>query len=570
MPRSDFEKHFPGEVELREKLLQSKKGQAILERVREQLAEKPQGLTRAEFGRLVNVPGESISGDLSRRHLPGGPIAEAQAREEIVRFLPKVLRWRPVTEVARELGEHRNTVESIVRQYGKPGMLLRAPDHNMYVSPSGLALVRKKKVELAVPDHYPRLSDVAAQLEIGNNLARSFFYTRKIPLRYDLQGRIRLTPEQAADLARWRYVVHAWREGKDVVLQGQRHRPIKTIVAEKAALFEQVRRSTYNRMLRREETALRFFCRSRAPISRTNTLHQYVKSDVARAFINTTAVSHAARLMSVSESTIKHWREQNGKLAPPPIPGKKTIGVYLPELLMHARQRYEEETKLSRRDTRPAALIALPLQAAALKAGVDFKSLVRNLNVPGPVKDVLLTKKGEIPKREYEKLTRVLVHNSRIEEAGASYLSAARYLLKKFEPTCPVGPAVSVQGAIELVALQRGVSPNEVYADAVSLFRLPEAWPQTFEELQRRGRRAPAFPLAFVCYVNALMDPHRGIIAHDKITPSTLVRKGDLFVHRELADFGFIEHVEQGRWGPIVKVNFACGGELFTFDFSDD
>lgn len=570
MPRANLTSCFEKQRALRDSLLSCTQGQVIVAAIRDAADHAGSCMAPEELSKLLNVPASSLVARFAQKQTSPSTrvISEVSALEALRQYLPRALGWRAVADVAREIGEHRNTVESVVRRYGKPGMLLVTPDQKMYVSPQGERLVRTRKEELRVDDSYDRLTDVAKDLRIGGNLALGFFHDRKIELTRDLHGRLWVSPEQKSDLIRWRTVVSAWRESADVRLDGVTYRSIRSLAGEKADLLEPHGTSAHQRRARREETALRYFCRHIRKPRASNKLDQYVSAGVAESFMSTISLHEAAQLALVSKSTIKHWRSKVPELAPAPIPGKKTAGVSLPTFLDIVQTKYDQETKLIQRPLRPACVVALSLQALATRARVPYESLVDMLPTSQPVKQQLLTKKGGIPAHAYRKLCSHVGIEAAWSHARASAYDSLQYVLKVFKPSSPVAAPTLVQGAVEAAAFQRGISPHKIYADAISLFRIPDVWPQHFDDLRSGSRESLFFPLSFLCYLNALSVPKRKVFRHPICTASDQPGKGDILIVPALMDFGIITAVEAGTYRTSINVAMACRGKITTFEVS--
>lgn len=570
MPRANLTSCFEEQRALRDSLLSCTEGKAIVAAIRAATEDDQPGITPRDLSKLLQVP----SRDLAARFATTPPekdtrvIPEVSALEAVRQYLPRALGWHTVADVAREIGEHRNTVESVIRQYGKPGMLLVAPDHKMYLSPSGELLVRERKEKLRSYDSYDRLTDVAEELRIPQNLARSFFHNRKIQLNTDLRGRLRLSPEQKSDLIRWRTVISAWRSSNDLRLDGVTYRAIRSLAVEKADLLEPQGTPAHQSRAQREETALRYFRHSVKKPNASDKLDQYVSADVAESFLSTISIHEAARLALVSDSTIKHWRSKFPELTPTAIPGKKTVGVSLPALLDVIQSKYEHETKLIQRTLRPACVIALPLQALALKARVPYESLVDMLLTTQPVKQQLLTKKGGIPEKAYRKLCSDLGIEAAWSHARGSGYNSMQYLLQVFKPSSPVASPTLVQGVVEAAAFKRGISAHKIYADAISLFRIPDVWPQSFEDLRSGSQEQLLFPLGFICYLNVLANHGGKVVQHPITMTSNPPSKGDIYTLAALMDFGIITSVKSGLHRISLSVAMASGGRVVTFEVS--
>jgi hypothetical protein len=467
--------------------------------------ERKRQISPQALGSLLHVSAGSIKTHFKLR--PGKKqFSEEQAIEAIRRYLPLALGWKTVAGVARRIGEHRNTVERLVKVFGKPGMLMLAPDCKMYISRRGEQIVHKKKRELGHLSSYQLLSDVARELGVRSFVVQDYFKVRKIEVQRDLQGRLRLTPEHVQDLIRWREIVKPWRNKDDIVVDGAVWRSISTVAQDKAGLLEPLGTERHVARQKQEEAALRWFRSFQSKSRRVDKLGQYVPEGLAAIFSQTIRLVDAAELCMVSTSTIKGWRSKYPELTPAGILGKKTFGVWLPALLQIAAKKYATELKYTKRSAAPAALIALPLQKIATAARVDYRALVASLDQPAKVKNALLSKQGGIPRAACASMTRQFFGAADPNKAAESFWGATQYLLQVVGARRILGSPVCVQAAVERAAFTRGESATVLYESATKLFGLRTPWPQTFEELKDVGEQGPFFPLVVLGYLNTLME----------------------------------------------------------------
>jgi hypothetical protein len=554
MPRSDQQKHFKQTSGIRDRLLKSPAAKTAATEVLKELTINQGCISHRRLRSILQLHDNAIRGRGYKPLSTGASIMKPESALALLKKnLPKILKWKPVSDVAQKLDVHRNIVESIVKVHGKPDMILLATDHKMYLSVPGQKLVEQIVKERKPREKLELLTDVADNLGIAPNLAQGFFLNRKIQLGKDLHGRVRLSPDQIQDLTRWRIVTRHWREGRDLELDGVRHVSIARLAKQRADLLEVPGSRAHRIRVLRERYAVQSLHSGRGDL-RADKLSQYVPEGVALAAQQRLPLVDAARVSGVSVTTVKHWRNKNPKIRGATELFGKKAGVTLDTFLSFTREKYLNETKLVKKNCVPAAIIALPLQAAALKVGVEYKELINRLcsDYTDETKRALNKKSGMIPRDDFIKLNKLVFGEKYEITTTPSLVDSISFLHDIFKPTCPVVSAPKIRAAVELAALNRGESADRIYRDAVRLFKLGELWSQNFESLSQKGLKAKPMPLFLLTYFSCLADSSRAVLNVNDNPEDKQAKIGDLVTRSTPPNFGIITSIKREVDGNSV------------------
>jgi hypothetical protein len=557
MPRSNQEAHLDKQNKMRDEMLKLPQARAAAQDLLNELRANGAAISVKRLRQITKFSPVVVKPDGKRKTISSGSInlSDEKALSLLKRNLPKVLNWKPVAELAKELGVHRNNVEQLVKSRGKQEMLMLAADHKLYISPKGAKLVKTEVQERRKVDQFTLLADAAKALEIAPNLAQSFFLNRNIPLGKDIHGRVRLSPEQIEDLSRWRYITKNWREGRSIEVDGAIYTPISKLAEDKAALLEVPGTKRHRVRVLREKYAL-YAHRKENTLPYHDKLCQYVPSEIGIANTRRLSIADASKLIGVSTSTIKKWRSDNPKLCGPVQYFGKRAGVDIEPFLVFARDKFLNETHLVKRGQAPVAILALPLQAAALEIGVSYRDVVNHMAISSDTTKALMSKRGMIKIDEFKKLDTLFFKDKRPLSIYPSAQQAIYFLHEVVGSTCIIVSPPTLCAAVQAAALARGKSPEIIYHEMVSLFKLADVWPQTYAELMTRGPRSKQLPLFLLTYLVAIAEQNRLIFSTQDEFGQSPPTKGDIVINPVEIDFGFVTRIDKdsdGRDKYIVK-----------------
>jgi transposase len=560
MPRSNQEAHLDKQSKMRDEMLKLPQARAAAQDLLSELRANGNAISVKKLWQIIKFSPAVERPDGKRKTISSGSIGltEEKALSLLKRNLPKVLKWKPVAELANELGVHRNTVEQMVKSGGKQEMLMLAADHKLYISPKGAKLVKKEVQERRKVDQFTLLTDVAKDLAIAPNLAQSFFLSRNIPLEKDIHGRVRLSPEQIEDLSRWRYITKSWREGRPIELDGATYTPISKLAEDKAALLEVPGTKRHRVRVLREKYAL---CshRKENTLPYHDKLSQYVPSKIGIANARRLSIADASKLIGVGTSTIKKWRSDNPELRGPVHYFGRRAGVNIEPFLVFARDKFLNETHLVKRGHAPAAILALPLQAAALEIGLSYRDVVNRLDISSDTAKALMSKRGVIKIDEFKKLDTLFFTDKRPLSIYPSVQQAIYFLHEVVGATCIIVSPPTLCAAVQAAALARGKSPEKIYLEMVSLFKLADVWPQTYSDLKTKGSRSRQLPMFTMTYLAAIAEPQRSIFSVADATMSSRPMMRDIVINPGQLDFGFVTRIDMDSDGRgKYKVSWMC------------
>lgn len=520
-------------------------------------------LSSERLASLIGVPTRSLrektlSPDGRIREYRSKPFNRSKALELLRGYLPRALGWKPVAKLAKELGIHRNTVESFARKSDDPKLLMYALDKRLYISPKGERVVREQKEILDSLSHRMTLADCARSLGIPVNNLTAHVAHCGMKFTLDPLGRTRLTDEQVAELVEWRRCVEQQQRREDIIIDGAPYRSIIRVAEEKARRISSVNSPDFERIRAREEGTLRHLARV-GKVATMTKLGMYVPKSYASTFTQTVTVTQAAAMMGVTISTIKKWKERNPSLIPVALAGKRTQGVYFPALIEMAKSKYEEEPKLVKRNQIPAVFVTERIDDLDALLGVSYEHIVDNLSVSDRVRSALFAKRGCISSSVGNALLRRLPECYAGKEDLGS-IEDDRKLHQMVSALGPKTPLIPAERTIELaqkVADVRNESLAGVYQEMKEFFHLQTVWPQSFIELKNavaRRDKLPDFPLGCGIYLHLFGDPRRQI--HDDRSNGSELSVGDVYLHEGIKDVGIVESIMASDQEYRVQVLF--------------
>ncbi len=452
MPRANVAEHLKSESRWDSMLLKLPPVVEVLEGVK-RLATSAQQVPVNALGGLIKVDPDLLRKQNRTTLIKNGRtclsfVDEVRAMEIIRGYLPRVLGWRPVATVAKELGLHRNQVESIVRLSGPATTLRLCLDKKLYISPAGEKLLaRNKKRREAVKDH-ELLTTFAERVGLPANSIRAFFSVRKITLTPDIHGRRRLTDEQKNMVLAWRREVARKRNHEDIVIDGKQYRSIVKAAGDLADLLAARGTSRHNKIVSREYGSLRHAGRKGGVVVNTD-LGMYVPSEYADVFKTSIARARAASLLGISSRTMRAWCRQNPELLAEPIPGRAERGfVNVAPLVRFAREKFQAEPHLRERSTRPSILLLHGIQELAQELATSPQELLKVLSVSGTERQAVLDTRKSVSRATYDAVAPIL------------YGDRMRY-----DPI-PLPP--SIRALAEKNAKRLGLSKAEIFGLALS------------------------------------------------------------------------------------------------------
>lgn len=577
MPRARLSDHLKEQASWDSSLLKLPVVTAIAEAIRDR-TKRQQAISAKDLGALLKVPPRSLAelGAQRAGSTPTGVRSEFGERMAIAAlggYLPKVLGWKSVSDFADELGLHRNTVESLVRSFGDPQNLMYALDHRLYISPDGEKVVLRKTEELRSFGDRFQLSHFARQIGVKVNILTAYFSSRKIALQRDPLGRVRLTEDQKKEILSWREQVAKRRSHDDLLIQGESFKSIAKIAREKASVLAAPGSERHEQLVRREERTLRFLAREGNFATKTS-IGTYVSSLYADRFLGVISLSQAARLVAVSATTIKEWRNRYPVLRPEPLPGKKTQGVALSGLITIAERKYSEEPKLRARPKVPAVFAAQAVQLMADELGVHFKDLLDALKVTGEPRLSLENKSGVISREWHHRLIDLVATNKRALGESLVRDGAPQSPTEGFLALNPEELLLTPRAAlnlIERVAATRNVPAERLYSFITGVLRLTSSWPTSYQELIQtvsKGGECAQFPVSYATLLSLLSRSERRVYIYGKSVREP--NSGDIFVHPGTSDFGLVIRCEYLHGCKVARVSLVRRGEPVTFGLSPD
>lgn len=325
MPRAQIDRHFSRDSEFRQALIKCPEAKRISREINRQVRENG-SISAGELSDLLNVPRISlheqrIVSSIKKSKVSPHMFNGKQARVLLTSYLPRALGWKRIQECAKEHNLHRNHIEKIIQDRGKPGDLLIAVDKRLYVSPQGEKIVRQAVIELEkFADHLsPR--QLADRCKVGLNLVTSYFSSRGVKVARDPLGRARLSPTQVREFEGWRIKVALREELPDKRIDGVPYRALKRAAAERAELLAPREDEGHKIVVRKCEHALRHLCNQAELLEQTE-LGPYLPRDISENYRTRISVPDAARIIGASTTTIKLWRSKYPQLLPPPLPGR--------------------------------------------------------------------------------------------------------------------------------------------------------------------------------------------------------------------------------------------------------
>jgi DNA-binding transcriptional regulator YhcF (GntR family) len=360
------------------------------------------GITARELGKLLNVRDEFIrkharNGDLSERGSSAEKIPQDSAVRIVTGYLPRILKWKSVADFAEELGIHRNTVESLIRQASQKEALRISLDQKLYISPAGERFVREKKQLLDSLESREPLADFARRLRLKLNHLTAFFSSRGIALDADIRGRARLTQEQKEMFITWRDSVLERRKHDTMIIDGKPHISIVRLAEEKAAIFAPQGTSRYHKIKEREMGSFRHSGKQGGFRKKTDR-GTYLPEEQAMLLFSSVTLAEASRLVGVPISVVKRWARHNTSLVAPAVPGRRARGLSIPALIDHARHSYDTEPLLAPREEVPAIIASSEIGHLAKRLGTSFSRVLRVLPVGEADQALLQRRVGMIPR----------------------------------------------------------------------------------------------------------------------------------------------------------------------------
>ena len=551
MPRANIQIHLRNQEELASQHLQSLQGQRLIRAIKDKTSAGRQIASEC-LADLVAVPVRSLN---TRKTRPGSQVKEVRLRSfgrkkafELLRgYLPRAMGWKKVATLAKELGIHRNTVESFARKAGDPKILMYALDKRLYISPKGERVVREQTTLLNALSERLTLADCARNLGVPLNHLTAYASQRGMKFTHDPLGKTRLTNQQVEELAEWKRRLEQLRRREDLCIDRKLYCSIIKVAQDKANRISSLESPEYNHIRVREEGALRHLARTGGVATMTK-LGMYIPKEYAELFVETVTVTQAAAMVGVSTSTIKKWQQRNPNLIPEPLAGKRTKGVLLPELITMAERKYDEEPKLVKRNKLPALFVTERIDALDDLLGMSYENVIDGLGVSAGVKQALLRKRGCIPRTVASALLRRLPDSYASLEGFGTIDDDRRLhrIVSCLGPKTPMIPGARLIQLIERASEARAKDPATVYKGMKNFFHLQAVWPKSFHELiqmDKQQNEIPNFPLGCGVYLYLLSDKNRGVYSSDN--SGAAIIPGDIYLHRELADVGIVESSSQ-------------------------
>jgi transposase len=573
MPRANLDIHLSNQECWAHETLTLPKAQNLIKTIEEETRGKSV-LSYDRLADLIGIPARSlhkktIAPDGSRREYKPKPYDRRKALELLRGYLPRALGWKPVAKFAKELGIHRNTVESFARKSGDPKLLMYALDKRLYISPKGERIVREQKELLDSLSHRMTLADCARSLGVPINNLTAHASQRGMKFTFDPLGRTRLTAEQVEELTEWRRQVEQQKRREDVVVDGTPYRSIIRAAEEKAKLISSIHSPDFERIRAREEGALRHLARA-GGVAMMTKLGMYVPKEYAATFIQTISVTQAASMMGVTTSTIKKWKERNPSIVPALLAGKRTQGVDFPALIKMAKSKYAEEPKLIKRNQMPAVFITERIDALDNLVGISYEHIVESLMVSDGTQVALRAKRGCIPNSVGNALLRRLpeCYSASEEAGGIEDDRKLHHTVSGLGPKTPLIPIDRMMELVQRVADVRNESQAHVYQEMKDFFHLHTVWPQSFLELKSAiatQEDLPHFPLGCGIYLYLLSQPHRSIYK-DEVNDAKITA-GDLYLHSGLVDLGIVVSSSEIGRERTAQVLFMEQREVVTVGF---
>ena len=570
MPRANLDIHLSNQECWAHETLTLPKAQNLIKTIEEETRGKSV-LSYDRLADLIGIPARSlhkktIAPDGSRREYKPKPYDRRKALELLRGYLPRALGWKPVAKFAKELGIHRNTVESFARKSGDPKLLMYALDKRLYISPKGERIVREQKELLDSLSHRMTLADCARSLGFPINNLTAHASQRGMKFTLDPLGRTRLTAEQVEALAEWRLQVDQQKRREDIIVDGLPYRSIIRVAEEKAKLISSLDSPDFDRIRAREEGTLRHLARAGGVATMTK-LGMYVPKEYASTFIHTITVTQAASMMGVTTSTVKKWKQRNPSIIPAPLIGKRTQGVDLPALIKMAKSKYEEEPKLAKRNQMPAVFITERIDALDNLVGISYEHIVKSLTVSDSARAALRTKRGCIPHSVGNALLRRLpeCYVTTEDDGGIEDDRKLHHTVSGLGPKTPLIPLDRMMELVQRVADVRNESEACVYQEMQDFFHLQTVWPQSFLELKNAvaaRQDLPDFPLGCGMYLYLLSQPHRSI--YKDAVDDAKIAPGDIYLHSGLVDLGIVVSSSEIGQERMAQVLFMEQREVVT------
>ena len=554
MPRANLDIQFSKQADLISECLRMPEVRRIMEIVEEQ-AREMSTFSPETLASLLGVPARSLhekalrtDGTTHERRLK--PLDRREALQLIRGYLPQIMGWKKVATLASELGIHRNTVASFARRSEDPKLLMYALDKRLYISPKGERIVREQKKLLDSLSQRMTLTECAKSLGVPVNYLTAYAAQKGMTFTLDPLGRTRLTDAQVDELALWRSRVEDQKRRQDIVIDGERFCSIIKVAEDKAKRISSPSSPEFNHIRMREEGTLRHLARVGGVATKTP-LGMYIPEEYASTFLSTVTVTQAAAMVGITLSTIKKWKQRNPNLIPEPLAGKRTQGVFLPELIEMAKHKYEYEPKLAKRNVLLALFVAERIDAMDNLLGISYEQIIDSFAVSSGVKDALVRKRGCIPLATASALLRRLPDSyASIEGQGTTEDDKRLHrIVSCLGPKTPMIPGDRLIQLVERASEVRAKDCASVYNSMRDFFHLQAVWPKSFNELvemDKQQRDIPNFPLGCGVYLYLLSDKNRRVYSSDD-NGATII-PGDIYLHRELADVGIVESSSQ--YGP--------------------
>lgn len=573
MPRANLDIHLSNQERWAHETLALPKAQHLVATIEQATCGKSV-LSSDRLADLIGIPARSlhkktIASDGRKKEYKPQPYDRRKALELLRGYLPRALGWKSVAKFAKELGIHRNTVESFARKSGDPKLLMYALDKRLYISPKGERIVREQKELLDSLSHRMTLAECARSLGVSINHLTAHVSQRGMKFILDPLGRTRLTAEQVEELTEWRQRVEQQKRREDIVVDGTPYRSIIKVAEEKARFLSSTGSPDFERIRAREEGTLRHLARA-GGVAKMTKLGMYVPKAYATTFIQTITVTQAAKMIGVSTSTIKKWKERNPSIIPVALAGKRTQGVDLPKLIKMAQLKYEEEPKLVRRNQIPAVFITERIDALDNLVGISYEHIIESLVVSEPVRVALRTKRGCIPHSVGKALLRRLPESYGGSEEVGSVEDDRKlhHTVSGLGPKTPLVPLDRMMELLKRVADARKESEACVYQEMKDFFHLHTVWPQSFLELNNAfatRQELPDFPLGCGIYLYLLSQPQRSVYK-DEVNDANIT-PGDLYLHSGLVDLGIIVSYTDIGQERMAQVLFMEQRDVVTVGF---